>query len=77
MADIKLKDIPFYSTDSGRVSGGYGNTTGQPNARNERGEAVYPSAARSKMVLNPLWREGGILPQYIPADLAERLNEQK
>ena len=75
--DIKLKDIDYYNTDSGRVSGGYGNTTGQPTTRDERGRVLYPSPARSAMKKNPLWRgPGSVLPEYIPADLAEQIQNQ-
>ena len=66
-----VSSIPFYSTDVGRL-GPYGNITGQPNSAEGGKEMMYPSSARTKLVLNPFYREGGPLPQYVPSDLLEQ-----
>ena len=73
----ELLQIPFYSTDVGRISGG-GNRTGQPAVLNSRGEGMYPSYARTLSVPNPLYqtasimntRQPNLMPREIPADLA-------
>lgn len=70
LAAAKLLEVPFYAADPGRVSGG--NRTGQP-AMTVDGTGMYPSAARTQLVKNPLYRPGGILPEMIPADLAAQL----
>ncbi len=72
MPDPNVLGSTFYSTDLGRL-GPYGNQTGQPASMEGGREPMYPSNARTQLVPNPIFREGGPLPQYIPADMAQIL----